>query len=163
MKPAVPKLQRCAIYTCKSPRAVTRRRFASDPMAPVRPSAINTTSPASTPGLGDSTKAPSMAVDLTPKNRTSLHTSIASVIDRDDASGSKHGCESVKNTATQLKDVAIDVLINCAGIAGVPGQKTGNVDYESWAQVLNVNTMGPGKRYLWKTILKLRQEQVPGG
>ena len=40
--------------------------------------------------------------------------------------------ESVRNAATQLKDVAIDVLINSAGIAGVPGQKTGNVDYESW-------------------------------
>jgi NAD(P)-dependent dehydrogenase (short-subunit alcohol dehydrogenase family) len=51
--------------------------------------------------------------------------------------------ESVRNAATQLKDVAIDVLINSAGIAGVPRQKTGNVDYESWAQVLNVNTMGP--------------------
>jgi NAD(P)-dependent dehydrogenase (short-subunit alcohol dehydrogenase family) len=51
--------------------------------------------------------------------------------------------ESVKNAATQLKDVVIDVLVNSAGIAGVPGQKTGNVDYESWAQVLNVNTMGP--------------------
>ena len=38
----------------------------------------------------------------------------------------------VRNAATQLKDVAIDVLINSAGIAGVPGQKTGNVDYESW-------------------------------
>ncbi len=51
--------------------------------------------------------------------------------------------ESVKNAATQLKDVAIDVLINSAGIAGVPGQKTGNVDYESWAHVFDVNTMGP--------------------
>jgi NAD(P)-dependent dehydrogenase (short-subunit alcohol dehydrogenase family) len=51
--------------------------------------------------------------------------------------------ESVRNAATQLKDVAIDVLINSAGIAGVSGQKTGNVDYESWAHVFNVNTMGP--------------------
>jgi NAD(P)-dependent dehydrogenase (short-subunit alcohol dehydrogenase family) len=51
--------------------------------------------------------------------------------------------ESVKNVATQLKDIAIDVLVNSAGIAGTPGQKTGNVDYESWSQVLNVNTMGP--------------------
>jgi NADP-dependent 3-hydroxy acid dehydrogenase YdfG len=50
--------------------------------------------------------------------------------------------ESVRNAATQLKDVAIDVLINSAGIAGVSGQKTGNVDYESWAHVFNVNTMG---------------------
>ena len=42
--------------------------------------------------------------------------------------------ESVKNAATQLKDVAIDVLINSAGIAGVPGQKTGNVN----GQVLQI-------------------------
>jgi NAD(P)-dependent dehydrogenase (short-subunit alcohol dehydrogenase family) len=51
--------------------------------------------------------------------------------------------ESVRNAARQLKDVAIDVLINSAGIAGASGQKTGNVDYESWAHVFNVNTMGP--------------------
>jgi NAD(P)-dependent dehydrogenase (short-subunit alcohol dehydrogenase family) len=38
---------------------------------------------------------------------------------------------------------AIDVLINSAGITGKPGQKTGNVDCVSWAQVLDVNTMGP--------------------
>jgi NAD(P)-dependent dehydrogenase (short-subunit alcohol dehydrogenase family) len=36
--------------------------------------------------------------------------------------------ESVRNAATQLKDVAIDVLINSAGIAGASGQKTGNVE-----------------------------------
>ncbi len=51
--------------------------------------------------------------------------------------------ESVREAATQLKDVAIDVLINSAGITGASGQKTGNVDYESWAHVFNVNTMGP--------------------
>jgi NAD(P)-dependent dehydrogenase (short-subunit alcohol dehydrogenase family) len=51
--------------------------------------------------------------------------------------------ESVREAATQLKDGAIDVLINSAGIAGAPGQKTGNIDYESWALVFNVNTMGP--------------------
>ena len=51
--------------------------------------------------------------------------------------------ESVKNAAAQLKGATLDVLINCAGIAGVPAQKTGNIDYKSWAEVLNVNTMGP--------------------
>ncbi|MGB8901244.1 MAG: SDR family NAD(P)-dependent oxidoreductase [Methylocella sp.] len=30
-----------------------------------------------------------------------------------------------------------------AGIVGAPGQKTGNVNYESWAHEFNVNTMGP--------------------
>jgi NAD(P)-dependent dehydrogenase (short-subunit alcohol dehydrogenase family) len=51
--------------------------------------------------------------------------------------------ESVREAAVQLKDVAIDLLINSAGIAGPWGQKTGNVDYESWAHVFAVNTMGP--------------------
>ena len=35
------------------------------------------------------------------------------------------------------------MLINNAGIAGVPRLKTGNVDYESWAHVFDLNTMGP--------------------
>jgi hypothetical protein len=48
--------------------------------------------------------------------------------------------QSVRNAATQLKDVAIDVLINSAGIAGASGQKTGNVDYQSRAHVLDVKT-----------------------
>jgi NAD(P)-dependent dehydrogenase (short-subunit alcohol dehydrogenase family) len=51
--------------------------------------------------------------------------------------------ESIQNAATQFKDVAMDMLINSAGIAGASGQQTGNVDYESWAHVFNVNTMGP--------------------
>jgi NAD(P)-dependent dehydrogenase (short-subunit alcohol dehydrogenase family) len=45
--------------------------------------------------------------------------------------------ESVRKATTQLKVVAIDVLINSAGIADASGQKTGNVDYESWAHVFN--------------------------
>jgi NAD(P)-dependent dehydrogenase (short-subunit alcohol dehydrogenase family) len=53
------------------------------------------------------------------------------------------GAESVRNAASQLKDAAIDVLINDAGISGKPGQTTGNVDYENWARVFDVNTMGP--------------------
>ena len=36
--------------------------------------------------------------------------------------------ESVRNAATQLKDVAIDALINSAGIVGAPGQK---IDYRT--------------------------------
>ena len=49
---------------------------------------------------------------------------------------------SIKRAAAKMRDSAIDVLINSAGITGKPGQKTGNVDYASWAQVLDVNTMG---------------------
>jgi NAD(P)-dependent dehydrogenase (short-subunit alcohol dehydrogenase family) len=50
---------------------------------------------------------------------------------------------SVARAAASLSGHAIDVLINSAGITGTPGQRTGNVDYESWANVLDVNTMGP--------------------
>lgn len=50
---------------------------------------------------------------------------------------------SIRNAAMQLKDAAIDVLINNAGIGGPRGQTTGNVDYEAWGHVLDVNTMGP--------------------
>jgi NAD(P)-dependent dehydrogenase (short-subunit alcohol dehydrogenase family) len=51
--------------------------------------------------------------------------------------------ESVGAAAARLKDEAIDLLINCAGIAGAPRQTVGNVDYDSWSRVLDVNTMGP--------------------
>ena len=50
---------------------------------------------------------------------------------------------SIRNAAMQLKDATIDVLINNAGIGGPRGQTTGNVDYEAWAHVFDVNTMGP--------------------
>jgi NAD(P)-dependent dehydrogenase (short-subunit alcohol dehydrogenase family) len=50
---------------------------------------------------------------------------------------------SIQKVATQLDDVAIDLVVNSAGITGVSGQRAGNVDYDSWAHVLAVNTMGP--------------------
>jgi NAD(P)-dependent dehydrogenase (short-subunit alcohol dehydrogenase family) len=50
---------------------------------------------------------------------------------------------SVLHAAAGLNDEPIDVLVNSAGIIGKPGQRTGNIDYESWQQVLNVNTLGP--------------------
>src|SRR5690349_18239175 len=51
--------------------------------------------------------------------------------------------ESVRNASTQLKDVALDLLINNAGIGGPRGQTAGNVDYAAWDHVLDVNTLGP--------------------
>jgi NAD(P)-dependent dehydrogenase (short-subunit alcohol dehydrogenase family) len=50
---------------------------------------------------------------------------------------------SIDRVAAKIGNGVTDVLINSAGITGKPGQKTGNVDYASWAQVLDVNTMGP--------------------
>jgi NAD(P)-dependent dehydrogenase (short-subunit alcohol dehydrogenase family) len=63
--------------------------------------------------------------------------------------------ESVREAAVQLKDVAIDLLINSAGIAGPWGQKTGNVDYESWAHVFAVNTMGPFSDHIARSERRL--------
>jgi NAD(P)-dependent dehydrogenase (short-subunit alcohol dehydrogenase family) len=49
---------------------------------------------------------------------------------------------SIRRTAAGIGASAIDLLINSAGIMGKP-QTVGNVDYDSWDEVLNVNTMGP--------------------
>jgi NAD(P)-dependent dehydrogenase (short-subunit alcohol dehydrogenase family) len=51
--------------------------------------------------------------------------------------------ESIAKAATELDGTAIDLLINCAGITGPSGQRAGNVNYASWANVFDVNTMGP--------------------
>jgi NAD(P)-dependent dehydrogenase (short-subunit alcohol dehydrogenase family) len=51
--------------------------------------------------------------------------------------------EGIRKVASQLNDTGIDVLINNAGIGGSHGQTTGNVEYENFARVLDVNTLGP--------------------
>lgn len=50
---------------------------------------------------------------------------------------------SIQSAATELDEEAIDLLLNNAGIIGPRGQTIGNIDYEAWAEVLAVNTMGP--------------------
>ena len=50
---------------------------------------------------------------------------------------------SIRAAATELDGQAIDLLLNNAGIIGPRGQTIGNIDYEAWAEVLAVNTMGP--------------------
>jgi NAD(P)-dependent dehydrogenase (short-subunit alcohol dehydrogenase family) len=50
---------------------------------------------------------------------------------------------NIKAAVAELDDHAIDLLINNAGVMGAPGQTIGNIDYDAWAQVLDVNTMGP--------------------
>ncbi len=50
---------------------------------------------------------------------------------------------SVKAVAAELDGQAIDLLLNNAGVGGARGQTIGNIDYEAWAKVLDVNTMGP--------------------
>jgi NAD(P)-dependent dehydrogenase (short-subunit alcohol dehydrogenase family) len=50
---------------------------------------------------------------------------------------------SVQAAAAKLDGQTIDLLLNNAGIGGPRGQSLGNIDYEAWAKVLDVNTMGP--------------------
>lgn len=49
---------------------------------------------------------------------------------------------SVRAAAAELKDEAIDLLINNAGVGG-PGRQLGSLDYEAWMRVLDANTLGP--------------------
>jgi NAD(P)-dependent dehydrogenase (short-subunit alcohol dehydrogenase family) len=50
---------------------------------------------------------------------------------------------SIRQAAATVDGEPIDILLNTAGIIGVPNQTAGNMDYKSWAEVLNINTMGP--------------------
>jgi NAD(P)-dependent dehydrogenase (short-subunit alcohol dehydrogenase family) len=49
---------------------------------------------------------------------------------------------SIRRAAASVGD-AIDVLINNAGIAGKKDETIGSLNYTDWAQVFDVNTMGP--------------------
>lgn len=50
---------------------------------------------------------------------------------------------SIAAAAAELDGEAIDLLLNNAGIIGPRGQTLGHIDYDAWAEVLAVNTMGP--------------------
>jgi NAD(P)-dependent dehydrogenase (short-subunit alcohol dehydrogenase family) len=50
---------------------------------------------------------------------------------------------SVRAAAGELKGKPIDLLLNNAGVGGPRGQTIGNIDYETWRHVLDVNTLGP--------------------
>jgi NAD(P)-dependent dehydrogenase (short-subunit alcohol dehydrogenase family) len=51
----------------------------------------------------------------------------------------------IEALAKELRDVALDVLLNNAGIYGPQNGGVGHIDYKAWAEVLAVNTMGPMK------------------
>jgi NAD(P)-dependent dehydrogenase (short-subunit alcohol dehydrogenase family) len=50
---------------------------------------------------------------------------------------------SIKEASLKLDEQAIDLLINNAGIGGVRGETLGNINYKTWAKILEVNTLGP--------------------
>jgi NAD(P)-dependent dehydrogenase (short-subunit alcohol dehydrogenase family) len=51
--------------------------------------------------------------------------------------------ESVKALARKLDGVALDLLLNNAGVYGGRGQELGAIDYSVWAGVLDTNVVGP--------------------
>jgi NAD(P)-dependent dehydrogenase (short-subunit alcohol dehydrogenase family) len=51
----------------------------------------------------------------------------------------------IDNLARALRDESIDILLNNAGIYGPEGMRFGQIDYQIWAHVFAVNTMGPMK------------------
>lgn len=50
---------------------------------------------------------------------------------------------SVRAAAAKLAGVAIDLLLNNAGVGSPKGQKLGSLDYAAWQRVLDTNTLGP--------------------
>ncbi len=50
---------------------------------------------------------------------------------------------SVRAAAVGLKDEAIDLLLNNAGVGGPRNQELGRLDYAAWMKVLDANTLGP--------------------
>src|SRR4029450_13409431 len=50
---------------------------------------------------------------------------------------------NVKAAVSELDGRATDLLLNNAGVMGARGQTVGNLDYDTWAKVLEANTMGP--------------------
>ena len=49
----------------------------------------------------------------------------------------------IEALARELKDEAIDVLLNNAGVYGPNKMFLGQIDYKTWAEVFAVNTMAP--------------------
>jgi NAD(P)-dependent dehydrogenase (short-subunit alcohol dehydrogenase family) len=50
---------------------------------------------------------------------------------------------SVRAAAQSLAGDPIDLLVNNAGVGSPKKQRLGSLDYAAWAQVLDVNTLGP--------------------
>jgi NAD(P)-dependent dehydrogenase (short-subunit alcohol dehydrogenase family) len=63
-----------------------------------------------------------------------------SIVEVDVADGA-----NVKRAAASIRNPAIDILINCAGVFGAGGQTIGSLDYDNWMQVLEVNVLGPAR------------------
>jgi NAD(P)-dependent dehydrogenase (short-subunit alcohol dehydrogenase family) len=69
---------------------------------------------------------------------------------------------SVRAAAAELKDEAIDLLLNNAGVGGPRNQRLGSLDYAAWARVLDTNTLGPMRvvEACLENVAKSRLKQI---
>lgn len=70
--------------------------------------------------------------------------------------------ESIDRVAAELKDIALDMLINNAGIFTDQGAPFGAFNYDNWLTNFKVNTIGPTRlvEALYPNLLKGRQRKV---
>ncbi|MEH6405035.1 MAG: SDR family NAD(P)-dependent oxidoreductase, partial [Sneathiella sp.] len=68
--------------------------------------------------------------------------------------------DSVSSFAAELENKTIDLLINNAGIMGGSRQSMMDMDFDQWAETLNINTMGP-LRMVQACLSNLKQSAHP--
>ncbi len=70
--------------------------------------------------------------------------------------------DSIDRVAAELKDIALDMLINNAGIFADQGAPFGQFNYSDWLTSFKVNTIGPTKlvEVLYPNLLKGRLRKV---
>ena len=100
-------------------------------------------------------RAPDSAREL--KALESRHADRLSVLALDVMDGA-----AVKAAAGRLRNEAIDLLLNNAGVGSPPGQKIGSFDYAAWLRVLDANVLGPARMVesFVESVAKSRDKRI---
>jgi NAD(P)-dependent dehydrogenase (short-subunit alcohol dehydrogenase family) len=100
-------------------------------------------------------RAPDSAREL--KALASQHADRLSVLALDVTDGA-----AAKAAAGRLRNEAIDLLLNNAGVGSPPGQKIGSFDYAAWLRVLDANVLGPARMVesLVENVAKSRDKRI---
>ena len=100
-------------------------------------------------------RAPDSAREL--KALESRHADRLSVLALDVTDGA-----AAKVAAGRLRNEAIDLLLNNAGVGSPPGQKIGSFDYAAWLRVLDANVLGPARMVesFVESVAKSRDKRI---
>jgi NAD(P)-dependent dehydrogenase (short-subunit alcohol dehydrogenase family) len=100
-------------------------------------------------------RAPDSARDL--KALESRHADRMSVLGLDVTDAA-----AAKAAAGRLRNEAIDLLLNNAGVGSPPGQKIGSFDYSAWLRVLDANVLGPARMVesFVESVAKSRDKRI---